>query len=200
MPRRESAIISSSPPSEGSHGNCHGVQCIVRQRQRDHERTPMFRVGFGQDSHRFSADRTRSLVLAGVHVPGEPGLAGNSDADVILHALCRALEQALGTDAFSQYADEMAGRGIVDSREYVKIARARVEAAGYRVNNVGITIEARTPKIEPLQQTFKASLAALLGVPADAIGINASTGEQMTPFGKGEGIQALAIVSLVSQA
>ena len=65
----------------------------------------MFRVGLGQDSHRFSADPGRALVLAGVRIAGAPGLDGNSDADVVLHALCRALEQALGEDAFSRYAD-----------------------------------------------------------------------------------------------
>ena len=159
----------------------------------------MFRVGFGQDSHRFSSDTARRLVLGGVDVPGSPGLDGNSDADVVLHALCRALEQAIGDDAFSRYADEMSGRGIVDSREYVKVARSRVEQAGYRISNVGLTLEAGRPRIEPLRLAMKASIAGLLNVAPDAIGINASTGENLTAFGKGEGIQAFAIVSLVAQ-
>src|SRR5947209_5470650 len=118
----------------------------------------MCRVGLGQDSHRFSADRGRKLVLGGVVVPGEQGLDGNSDADVVLHALCRALEQAIGTDAFSQYADDMSRNGINDSREYVKVARLHVEAAGYRVNNVGITIEAHRPKIDPIRHDMKRSV------------------------------------------
>ena len=160
---------------------------------------PLFRVGLGQDSHRFSTDPARRLVLAGVPVEGAPGLDGNSDADVVLHALCRALEQAIATDGFSQYADAMSRRGINDSREYLKVAVSNVEAAGYRVNNVGVTIEAQRPKIDPVRHALKASLCALLGLPADAIGINASTGERMTPFGQGEGIQAFAIVSLVER-
>lgn len=159
----------------------------------------MYRVGLGQDSHRFSADPGRALVLAGVRIAHAPGLDGNSDADVVLHALCRALEQALGEDAFSRYADEMARDGVGDSREYVIVARSRVEQAGYRVNNVGVTIEARTPKIEPHRLAMKESIAALLDVPSGAVGINATTGEGMTPFGKGEGIQAFAIVSLVKR-
>ena len=160
--------------------------------------TTGFRVGLGQDSHRFSDDANRPLVLGGVVVQGARGLDGNSDADVVLHALCRALEQAIGNDAFSRYADEMSRNGVNDSREYVKVARANVERAGYVVNNVGLTIEARTPKIEPVRDAIKASVAALLGIDPRDVGINASTGEALTAFGRGEGIQAFAIVSLVS--
>ena len=158
----------------------------------------MFRIGMGQDSHRFAADPARPLLLGGVRVADARGLDGNSDADVFLHALCRALEQALGEDAFSRYADALCAQGVADSREYVKVARSRVEAAGWRVNNVGLTIEARTPKIEPLRVAMKQSVATLVGIAPDAVGINATSGEGMTPFGKGEGIQAFAIVSLVS--
>ncbi|MEP6610210.1 MAG: 2-C-methyl-D-erythritol 2,4-cyclodiphosphate synthase [Burkholderiaceae bacterium] len=156
----------------------------------------MFRVGFGQDSHPFSRDPERRLVLGGIVVANESGLDGNSDADVVLHALCRALEQAIGLDSFSQYADEMSQRGIQDSRAYVEVARSHVEAAGYRVNNVGLSIEARRPRIDLLRDAIKTSVANLLGIGVDAVGVNATSGEQMTPFGKGEGIQAFAIVSL----
>ncbi|MDQ6619877.1 MAG: 2-C-methyl-D-erythritol 2,4-cyclodiphosphate synthase [Pseudomonadota bacterium] len=150
----------------------------------------------GQDSHRFSSDPTRKLVLGGVVVAQVPGLEGNSDADVVLHALCRALEQAIGTDLFSQYADEMSQRGVQDSRIYVQVARTHVRDAGYRVNNVGVTIEALRPKIDPIRHDMKRSIAGLLGITERDVGINATTGENMTPFGKGEGIQAFAIVSL----
>ena len=160
--------------------------------------TTGFRVGLGQDSHRFSDAANRPLVLGGIVVQGARGLDGNSDADCVLHALCRALEQAIGNDAFSHYADEMSRNGVNDSREYVKVARANVERAGYVVNNVGLTIEARTPKIDPVRDAIKASVAALLGIDPRDVGINASTGEALTAFGRGEGIQAFAIVSLVS--
>ena len=160
----------------------------------------MFRVGLGQDSHRFSAVTGRALVLGGVVVPGGRGLDGNSDADVVLHALCRALEQAIGTDGFSRYADAMSRDGINDSREYVKVALANVHRAGYDVGNVGLTIEARTPKIEPLCEAMKSSVAALLRIAPASVGINASTGEDLTAFGRGEGIQAFAIVCLVASA
>ena len=156
----------------------------------------MARVGFGQDSHGFSVDPRRPLMLGGIEFPDEAGLDGDSDADVVLHALCRALEQAIGKDSFSRYADELSRKGITDSREYVRMASAHVEEAGYRVNNVGLTIEAQRPRIEPLRLAMQRSIAGLLRISEDAVGVNASTGEQMTPFGKGEGIQAFAIVTL----
>ena len=157
----------------------------------------MFRVGFGQDSHRFAKTGGRKLVLGGVYIPGAIGLAGNSDADVVLHALCRALEQAIGQDGFSRYADEMSRRGIDDSRQYVAVALARVADAGYRVNNVGVSIEAHTPRIDPVRAEMKTSIATLLGIAEDAVGINATTGEGLTPFGQAQGVQAFCIVSLV---
>ena len=160
----------------------------------------MYRVGLGQDSHRFSDDPDRKLVLAGVEIAGARGLDGNSDADVILHALCRALEQAIGEDEFSRYADEMSGRGINDSREYVRVAISRVTQAGYRVNNVGLTIEGQTPKFDPIRAQMKASVAAKREIPIGAIGLNGTTGADMTTYGKGEGVQAFAIVCLVKRA
>ena len=162
--------------------------------------TAGFRIGLGQDSHRFSDDPKRPLMLGGIVVPGSRGLDGNSDADVVLHALCRALEQAIGNDAFSRYADDLSRNGVIDSREYAKVARTNVERAGYAINNVGLTIEARTPKIEPLRDAMKTSVATLLGIDPRDVGINASTGEALTAFGRGEGIQAFAIVSLVARA
>jgi len=92
----------------------------------------------------------------------------------------------------------MSRDGINDSREYVKVAFANVQRAGFDVGNVGLTIEARTPKIEPVRDAIKASVAALLVIDPRDVGINASTGEALTAFGRGEGIQAFAIVSLVS--
>lgn len=156
----------------------------------------MSRVGLGQDSHRFSDDPRRPLVLGGVQVPDHAGLDGNSDADVVLHALCRALEQAIGKDSFSRYADEMSRRGIQDSSAYVEVARSHVEQAGYRIGNVGITIEGSRPRIDPIRAQMKRSIAAMLGIAEDEVGISPSTGEDLSAFGRGEGIQVFAIVSL----
>ncbi len=155
-----------------------------------------FRVGFGQDSHRFSSDENRRLFLGGLEIPNEKGLEGNSDADVIIHALCNALMQAVGNDSFSTYADSMCQKGITDSQEYLKVALGHIQEKGYVINNIGLSIEARQPKILPITNEIKENLANILGIEKSVIGINATTGEEMTSFGRGEGIQAFAIVSL----
>ena len=156
-----------------------------------------FRVGIGQDSHKFSSDPNRKLFLGGVEIADEMGLEGNSDADVVIHAVCRALEQAIGGGCFSVYADEMNGKGIMDSKEFLKVSVSHVKEKGYAINNVGISIEAKKPNILKISENMKNVLSQILETAEENIGINATSGEEMTPFGKGEGIQALAIVSLI---
>jgi 2-C-methyl-D-erythritol 2,4-cyclodiphosphate synthase len=158
----------------------------------------VIRVGLGQDSHRFEDEAsTKPLVLGGVVFPGHPGLQANSDGDVVLHAVFNALSQAIGKRSLGVYADPMCAKGITDSREYLRVALDMVRAAGYTVNNVGVSIEARRPKIEPKAGEMKTSLARLLDVAEDQVGITATSGEGLTAFGRGEGIQVLVIVSLV---
>lgn len=157
----------------------------------------MFRVGFGQDSHRFSNNLDKKLVLGGVKVFGAKGLEGNSDADVVLHALCNALEQAIGGNSLSTYSDQMCKNGIVDSAEYLKVAVRHIKEAGYIVNNAGISIEAKTPKIADISDSMREALKNILEIKNEDIGINATSGEGLTAFGRGEGIQCFAIVSLI---
>ncbi|NLC31472.1 MAG: 2-C-methyl-D-erythritol 2,4-cyclodiphosphate synthase [Candidatus Moranbacteria bacterium] len=157
----------------------------------------MFRVGFGQDSHQFSKDENKKLILGGVEVRGYRGLESNSDGDPISHALCAAIEQALGRTNFSVYADEMCKKGIIDSLEYLRVAKNHIEEAGYALNNLGISVEGKVPRILPIEGEIKDSLAEVLSIEKNKIGINATTGEELTAFGRGEGIQVFAIVSLV---
>lgn len=157
----------------------------------------MFRVGFGQDSHRFSEDKNRKLILGGVTIAGEKGLEANSDGDPIAHAMCAAIEQALGRENFSSYADKMCKDGIADSMEYLKVANNHLRESRYAINNVGISIEAKKPKIMPWEEKIKAKISEILEIETRQIGINATTGEGLTAFGRGEGIQVFVIVSLI---
>jgi 2-C-methyl-D-erythritol 2,4-cyclodiphosphate synthase len=152
-----------------------------------------FRVGFGHDSHRFSSDKP--LILGGVLFEGK-GLEGNSDCDVILHALCNALASSIGKGSLSTYADELCKKGIFDSKEYVKVANGYVKDAGYKVNNVAVSVETKNPKLEHKIPNMKKKISTLLNIDESAIGITATSGEELTPFGKGKGIQANAIVSI----
>ncbi|HLN18689.1 MAG TPA: 2-C-methyl-D-erythritol 2,4-cyclodiphosphate synthase [Patescibacteria group bacterium] len=156
-----------------------------------------FRVGLGQDSHKFSTDQKRKLFLGGFEVPNEIGLEGNSDADVVIHAICRALEQAIDGDSFSVYADEMSKDGINDSKKYLKKAVEHVKIQNYKINNIGISIEANKPNISSIAKAMKQKLASVMEIDADKIGIGATSGEKLTAFGRGEGIQVFAIVTVV---
>jgi 2-C-methyl-D-erythritol 2,4-cyclodiphosphate synthase len=158
-----------------------------------------FRIGFGQDSHRFSNKPDRKLILGGYLLENERGLEGDSDGDVVIHAICRAIEQALGNLDFHSYAGPMCKKGIKNSREYLKVALKNAQDAGFEVNNLGLSLECQKPKIAPIADEIKKILSAILKIKEDQIGINASTGDGMTVFGKGQGIQCFAIVSLVRE-
>jgi 2-C-methyl-D-erythritol 2,4-cyclodiphosphate synthase len=156
----------------------------------------MIKVGIGQDSHRFSKDKKKSLILGGVEFSDEIGLEGNSDGDVVIHALCNALGSAIGKGSLSVYADKMFENRITDSAEYLKVALSQVEEVGYEINNISISIEAQKPKIEASKFKIKTRLADLTKINEDCVGITATTGENLTAFGRGEGVQVFVIVSL----
>ena len=156
-----------------------------------------FRVGMGQDSHKLTINPAKKLVLGGVELEDEKAFEGNSDGDVIIHALCNALGQAIGEDSLAVYSDQMCKKGITDSKEYLKVAVEHIKEKGYRINNVDISVEAKYPMILPLADRMRDALSPILEISNDVIGINATSGEGMTAFGKGEGVQAFAIVSLV---
>jgi len=160
----------------------------------------MYKIGLGQDSHRFS-NLKKDLILGGVKINNINGLEANSDGDVILHSICNALSSAIGGDSIGTWADEMClKKEIKDSREYVKEIVKAVFQKKYKVNNLAISVEARKPylKIEAIKE-IKTNIAQLLAINIDQVGITFTSGEGLTAFGKGEGIQVLSIVSLISQ-
>jgi 2-C-methyl-D-erythritol 2,4-cyclodiphosphate synthase len=159
----------------------------------------MFRVGIGQDSHPFGEDKNKRCVLGGVPLDDIIGFEGNSDGDVVIHALCAAIEQALGRKNFSTYSDEMCENKIIDSKEYLKVAVSHMNEMKYEINNVGISVEGKTPKILPIEDEMKQNLALILKTDIVNIGINATTGEGLTAFGRGEGVQVFVIVSLIKK-
>ncbi len=160
------------------------------------------RTGIGLDSHRFNLDHSRpprhvrGLTLGGVHFPNRPKLLANSDGDVMLHALCNALLQAVGQSSFSAIADPLCRRGITDSREYLKKILKIVCAHNFTLAHVGFQLEGRKPRIDPLVPKLKSSLSKLLKLAPENIGITATSGEDLTPFGRGEGLQCFAVVTL----
>ena len=158
----------------------------------------MVRIGFGSDSHLFDESGRKTLVLGGVRIEGERGLKANSDGDVILHALFNALSQACGGESIGHYADPLYRKGITDSREYLKIALKMVTDIGYRINNIGIMIEAKKPFIPlNLNSKIKKSIARLADIGEKNVGITYTSGEGLTSFGRGKGMLVQAVVSLI---
>lgn len=160
----------------------------------------MFRVGIGQDSHPFDK-KDKPLILGGVLIPNEPGLKGNSDGDAVLHALFNALSSAVGGESIGVYSDPIClGQGITNSSEYLKVALKMINDANYKVNNISIAVEAKKPRFpKELFQKIQNNICKFCNIPADCVGITATSGEELTAFGKGEAIQVIAIISLTSK-
>jgi 2-C-methyl-D-erythritol 2,4-cyclodiphosphate synthase len=155
----------------------------------------MFKSAIGQDSHRFEEEgSTKRLMIGGVQISGCPGLAGNSDADVVLHALVNALSGISGHNILGKISDDMCLRqGITDSRAY--LAKAMESLVNCQISHVSVAIEGKRPRLEPVIDAIKGSLANLLKLQPSDVGITATTGEGLTAFGRGEGLQAFVIVS-----
>lgn len=155
-----------------------------------------FRIGYGQDSHRFSSNKSRKLVLGGYIIPNEIGLEANSDGDVVLHALFNAISSAIGDKSLGYYADAMFNKGITDSKEYIKIILSKLNQKNFRINNVSIAIEAKKPKLEKYTEKIKNSLSRILKLEKESIGITYTSGEGLTLFWQGKGMQGFVVVSL----
>lgn len=154
----------------------------------------MIRIGIGQDSHQF--ENFTGLVFGGVKFDNHPKLKGNSDADVVIHSLCNALSSAIGGESLGSWSDDMCQKGITDSREYLKYI-LDIVFQNFTINNISITIEAQNPRFTPDEkQKIKKSLANLLKIDVNQIGITYTSGDYLTSFGKGKGIQVFSTVLL----
>lgn len=153
------------------------------------------RIGFGYDSHRF--EEGRPLVLGGVRFPGERGLKGHSDADVVIHALIDALlgAAALG-DIGSHFPDtDERWRGAVSTNLLASVVRD-VRAAGFSIGNVDVTVVCETPRLRPKIDEMRESLASVLGIDVSRVSVKGKTNEQMDDVGARLGIEAHAVCLL----
>jgi len=159
----------------------------------------MIRVGQGFDVHRFSApEEGRALVLMGITVPHDRGLAGHSDADVMLHALMDALLGAAGLGDIGQhFPDTDATYKGADSTELLKSVMARIQGLGWRVGNADVLLIGERPKVGPHRQAMRERVAPLLGIDVEALNVKATTTEQLGFTGRGEGLASQAVVLLL---
>ena len=155
----------------------------------------MIRVGVGYDVHRFEAGR--KLILGGVEIPHEKGLAGHSDADALIHAIIDALlgAGALG-DIGAHFPDtDEAYRGA-DSRELLARVVALLEERGMKPGNVDSVVVAQRPKLATHIPEMREVISSILGIPLDRVGVKATTGEGLGFVGREEGIAAHAVCTI----
>jgi 2-C-methyl-D-erythritol 2,4-cyclodiphosphate synthase len=150
------------------------------------------RVGHGFDVHAFAENR--KLIIGGVDIPYELGLAGHSDADVLLHAICDALLGAAGLgDIGRHFPDTDAAFAGIDSRILLRRVAEQLKDRNWRVGNVDATIIAQAPKMAPHIARMTAHIADDLGIAIDRVNVKATTTEKLGFAGRGEGIAAEAV-------
>jgi 2-C-methyl-D-erythritol 2,4-cyclodiphosphate synthase len=153
------------------------------------------RVGFGYDSHTFAAGRR--LVLGGVEIPHERGLAGHSDADAVAHAVTDALLGGAGLgDIGTHFPPTDARWHDADSMGLLAAALREVEGRNYQVVNVDVTVICEAPRIGPHVAAMRERLGEVLGIGAGNVSVKAKTNEGMGWVGSGEGLAAMAVALL----
>ncbi len=157
---------------------------------------PAVRVGNGFDVHALVPGRR--LVLGGVTIPSERGLAGHSDADVLLHAIGDAILGALGAgDLGAHFPETDPAYKDADSRVLLRRVWQQARDAGYVLGNIDATVIAQAPRLAPHVARMVANVAEDCGARADQVNVKATTTEHLGFTGRGEGIAALASVLLV---
>ena len=155
----------------------------------------MIRSGLGIDSHRFEAGRP--LILGGVDIPHEEGLAGHSDADVLTHAIVDALLGAAGLGDIGQHFPDTDPRyKDADSLELLRTVVVFLGDNGFRIVHVDATVMMERPKLAPYRDAMRETLAAAMQLGLGHVNVKATTGEKMGFVGRSEGVAAMAIATL----
>lgn len=156
---------------------------------------PIFRVGIGKESHRFLPDNSSKIcVIGGVIFKNAPGLASDSDGDVAFHAICNAITSLTGVPILEGIVQELIAKdGITDSQVFIEKA---LETLGdQRIVHVALSFEGLRPQLQSYIEEMRLSIANVLQLKKENIGITATTGSGLTDFGCGDGIQCLCILT-----
>ncbi len=159
----------------------------------------MIRTGLGQDSHRFlSADSAKPCIIAGIIFEDVPGFSANSDGDVVFHAICNAITSVTGELILGGIADDLCLKdGITDSEVYLREA---IKTLGsQQVSHLAISIEGKKPYFKGKIQEMKENIARVMGIQVSQVGITATSGEGLTDFGCGDGLQVFAIITTIEE-
>ncbi len=153
------------------------------------------RVGMGEDLHRI--DEARPLILGGVTIKGAPGLAGHSDADVLLHAITDAVLGAAGKgDLGTHFPSSQERWAEGDSTQFLREALRMAHDDNWLLTNMDATVHAEHPRLEPHLPSISQSIARILGTNHERVNVKAKSGEGLDAVGRGEAIRATAVVLL----
>ncbi len=156
---------------------------------------PFVRVGIGQDSHRFlSSDSTKPCVIGGLIFEEEAGLSADSDGDVVFHAICNAITSLTGIPILGGIAIELCHKdGITDSQVYLEKA---LETLGkQKIQHVALTIEGKRPRLQAKNLEMRQKIASVMKLDVSQVGLTATSGDGLTDFGCGDGIQCFCILT-----
>lgn len=156
---------------------------------------PALRIGQGWDTHRIEAGRP--LILGGIRIPSEFGLAGHSDADVLFHAVTDAILGALALgDIGMHFPDTAPEWKNADSLQFLQHAVQLARNASYRLMNIDSTIILQRPKLKDFRSAIQGNLANAVGLSVDCVSVKFKTAEKVGPVGEGRSCEAQAIVLL----
>lgn len=156
---------------------------------------PRVRVGIGQASHRFlSPDSAKPCVIAGLMFEDVPGLSSDSDGDIVFHAICNAITSVSGVAILRSVARDLCLKdGITDSQIYLEKG---LETLGkQKVEHVALTIEGKRPSLENWIEQMRAKIAQAMDLEIDQVGLTVISGEGLTDFGCGDGLQCLCVLT-----
>lgn len=161
------------------------------------EKYPIYRTGIGQDSHRFlSEDSTKPCIIAGVVFEDVPGLAADSDGDVVYHAICRAITSITSVPILAIIARDLCiNKGITDSKVYLE--RALETLKDQKIVHIALSIEAKRPKFQKKIDQMRTKIIEIAKLKIEQVGISAHTGDGLTDFGCGDGIAVLCSITTV---
>ncbi|MDN3505125.1 MAG: 2-C-methyl-D-erythritol 2,4-cyclodiphosphate synthase [Rhabdochlamydiaceae bacterium] len=157
----------------------------------------MYKAGIGQDSHRFLKEKTeKKCTIAGLHFDDANGLDADSDGDVVLHAICNAISSITHVYILGEVAPKLChNEGITDSSVYLE--KALQSLGNKKVVHVAVTIEAKWPRMQNRVLEMRQNVANLMGIQVDAVGLTITSGDELSNFARGDGLQAFAIITTV---
>ncbi len=160
---------------------------------------PIFRTGIGQASHRFlPSDSSKPCLVGGIIFDNVPGLDAESDGDVVYHAICNAISSLTGVPILAGIASDLCRLdGITDSQVYVERAVETLEKQ--KIVHLAMTIEGKRPKLDDRVEAMRKKIAHVLGLRLQQVGLTITSGDGLTDFGCGDGLQCFAILTTLEE-